>query len=115
MARVLVVDDEPDLRFLLRKLLERCGHEVVEAPNGRVALDALGGGDIDVVITDTSMPVLDGAGLIAELRGRAGGGHVPVIMWSDNPDRESGADEVFSKPYGGPEIAEAVARLTARS
>lgn len=115
MARVLVVDDEPDLRFLVRKLLEKDGHEVLEAPNGRVALQALDGGTVDVVITDTTMPVMDGAELIAALRQRSTTADVAVIIWSDNPERESDADEVFAKPYGGPEIADAVARLAQRS
>lgn len=115
VATVLVVDDEPDLRFLLRKLLERSGHAVLEAPNGRAALDVLADEGVDVLIVDTTMPVMDGATLISELRAHDGLSATPVIMWSDNPDREIGVEAVFAKPYGGPEIAGAVTRLTQRS
>ena len=67
MARVLVVDDEPEVRLLHRILLEKGGHDVAEAVDGSEALDHALENDVDVVITDLMMPVMDGRQLIAKL------------------------------------------------
>lgn len=110
MATILVVDDEPDLRFLMRKLLERNGHTVVEASHGGHAMVVLEeDSGIQVVITDLEMPRVDGYELVAHLRKHRPG--IPVIVWADSVSPELDADEIFAKPYGGPEIADAVDRL----
>lgn len=114
MPRVLVVDDEPDLRFLLRRMLEGGGFEVAEAHNGAVALDRLRDETFHVVITDLSMPVMDGRDLIGRLRSDPGTASIPVVMWSAEPDRDAGADEVIAKPYGGKMVVETVRRLVER-
>jgi DNA-binding response OmpR family regulator len=114
VAAVLVVDDEPDLRFLLRKLLERDGFKVLEARHGEHALEVMQEHHVDVLIVDTDMPVMDGAALIRRLR-ELRESPPPIVMWSDNPRRELAADAVFAKPYGGTEIVAAVARLTQRT
>lgn len=111
MPTVLIVDDEADLRYLMRRLIEQAGYTVLEATNGRAALEAMELQLPDVVLTDTSMPVLDGPGLIAHLRTHTDFERVRVILWGDNPRRDTGADRVFSKPYGGPAIVEAVREL----
>ncbi|MBG0568042.1 response regulator [Actinoplanes sp. NEAU-A11] len=61
MGRILVVDDEPDLRFVLRRVLMRAGHEVVEAGDGAAALAAVSAWLPDLVVTDMMMPVMGGA------------------------------------------------------
>lgn len=109
-----MVDDEPDLRFLLRRLLEIGGFDVDEAPHGGAALETVRGGEFDVVITDLSMPVMDGRDLIAALRGDPTTAEIPVVMWSAEPDRDAGADEVIAKPYGGQAVVEMVQRLIDR-
>ena len=68
MAMVLVVDDEPDYRFLLRMLLRDHDVELVEAANGQAALEVIEHHLPDVVITDLRMPVMDGPELVERLR-----------------------------------------------
>jgi len=78
MARILVVDDEPNLRATLGRALSLAGHETGEAEDGQAALDALDGGGYDLAIVDLSMPVMDGLQLLEQLRER--GAAIPVII-----------------------------------
>ena len=68
MARVLVVDDDESIRFLLRTVLELQDYDVVEAENGAEALLYYQADPVDVVITDMLMPVMDGQELMIELQ-----------------------------------------------
>ena len=69
VARILVVDDDKAVRLLLRTLLERRGHSVVEAADGAEGLECYRAAPADLVITDIQMPVMDGLQMIKELRG----------------------------------------------
>ena len=70
MARILLVDDDPDIRFVARMALRKGKHEVVEAQNGREALDWLGRGErCDLVICDRMMPVMNGIEVLTALNG----------------------------------------------
>jgi len=82
MARILVVDDEPSVRKVVRKALEHAGHEVAEAEDGMVALDACRATPMDLVVTDLFMPVLDGLELIVKLREEFPGTKVVAISGS---------------------------------
>lgn len=62
-ARILVVDDEPDVRLLLAREISDRGHEVVEVVDSAQAIEEMGRGDIDIVLTDIRMPGIDGMGL----------------------------------------------------
>ena len=68
MARILVVDDDNAVRLLLRSMLERRGHSVVEAENGAEGLQYYRTAPADLVITDIQMPVMDGLQMIKKLR-----------------------------------------------
>jgi two-component system, chemotaxis family, chemotaxis protein CheY len=68
VARILVVDDDNAIRLLLRSMLERRGHSVVEAENGAEGLQYYRAAPADLVITDIQMPVMDGLQLIKALR-----------------------------------------------
>ncbi len=68
MAKILIVDDDPDVCFVLKKLLERKGHEAVTSLNGLEALKCLERSPFDVVITDLIMPEMDGIELITKMR-----------------------------------------------
>ena len=84
-AHILVVDDNADLRGAMALLLESEGHGVVEAGDGRQALEALSAGPaIGVVILDLMMPVMDGPAFLAH---KATGNHasVPVVIFSSSP------------------------------
>ena len=66
--RILVVDDEPGIRNLMRTVLERAGYEVTTARDGCEAISLLAAGDYDVILLDVRMPRLDGIGVVDELR-----------------------------------------------
>ena len=82
MSTILVVDDEPDQRFLLRRIFERAGHEVSDASNGAAALQAVRASAPDLVVTDVMMPVMDGVELIRCLRGDPATADIPVLAAS---------------------------------
>lgn len=113
MPRVLVVDDEPDLRFLLRRLLESAGFTVDEAPDGVAAIEQMMAAQPDLVVTDGEMPRMNGGDLIQRIREGGDVEDVPIILWSVNPEKYKGADVAFAKPYGGGAIVERAARLIA--
>src|SRR2546423_15676228 len=77
MAGVLVVDDEADIRHLVRELLERAGHDVMEAGDGNEGLRVFFSSRPDLVVLDVSMPGLDGWGTLERIREL---GDVPVLM-----------------------------------
>jgi two-component system chemotaxis response regulator CheY len=81
---LLVVDDDADLREAISDVLRDAGHQVLMASNGRHALDVLGKSDPlpGLVLLDMMMPVLDGAGFLAEVRGHPKFGHIPVVVFS---------------------------------
>ena len=60
VSRILVVDDEADLRFLLRRIFEKAGHEVTDAGHGAEALECVRGSPPELVVTDMMMPVMGG-------------------------------------------------------
>ena len=99
MSRILVVDDEPDQRFLLRRIFERAGHEVSDATDGVAALRAVRESAPDLVVTDVMMPVMDGVELIRCLRGDPATAHIPVLAASGDIHLAGGADAVVLKPY----------------
>jgi CheY-like chemotaxis protein len=99
MSRILVVDDEPDQRFLLRRIFERAGHEVLEAVNGTAALRAVGESRPDLVVTDVMMPVMDGVELIRRLRGDPATARIPILAASADTMLAGDADAVMPKPY----------------
>lgn len=103
---VLVVDDEPSARFVVRSLLEKRGFDVVEAEDGLDALDRLAGeSSVGLVVADLNMPNLDGLELIWELRGTNRWAHLPVIVVTGAVDEiletqllEEGASDYIRKP-----------------
>lgn len=78
MAKILIVDDEPRIRDLIRAHLEHEGFSCEEAGDGGAALAALSGGDVDLVILDIMMPFVDGMTCLKEMRSRKI--TTPVIM-----------------------------------
>jgi two-component system KDP operon response regulator KdpE len=114
MTRVLVVDDEPQIVRALRINLTARGYQVLTAADGAAALRAAAEGHPDVVVLDLGLPDLDGAEVIAGLRGWSS---VPIIVLSartDSSDKvaalDAGADDYITKPFGMDEL---LARLRA--
>nr|HRQ81196.1 response regulator [Azospirillaceae bacterium] len=106
MARILLVEDEEDLRENLEIVLTHAGHAVTTAENGAEALKALRGGAPDLLITDLSMPVMDGMTLVRRLRDDMPAlAEMPIIVLTALGDkahmiegRGAGADEYLAKP-----------------
>ncbi|OBI90820.1 protein kinase domain-containing protein [Mycobacterium asiaticum] len=105
-ARVLVVDDDELLREQLAMVLERLGHSVIMAENGRAGLEAAERDAPDLVITDLNMPGMDGFELLERLKADARTQHIPVIVVSGEGDAasvvrclERGAEDHLTKPY----------------
>ena len=94
-----MVDDEPDQRFLLRRIFEWAGHEVSDAGDGAAALRAVRETAPDLVVTDVMMPVMDGVELIRRLRRDPATAHIPVLAASGDTQLAGSADAVVPKPY----------------
>ena len=114
--RVLVIDDEEDIRDVAKLLLESFGYEVVGVEDGRGALKALEAGAFDLVITDMLMPEMDGVELINELRRQSpdqkvlaisGGGHAPKESYLKIAQL-CGAQGILAKPFNRDQLVEAV-------
>ena len=106
MSRILVVDDEPSQRYLLRRILERAGHEVSDACDGAAALQAVRESPPDLVVTDMMMPVMGGADLIQRLRCDPATAGIPILAASGDPHLADGADAVIAKPYSWRDLVE---------
>ena len=119
MIRILAVDDEPDLRSLLRILLKNKGYEVLEAASGREAVDKVRSEPrIDLVIMDIMMPGLSGVEACAEIRKFS---TVPMLFLtakSQLADKAeayaSGGDDYLAKPFSQNELMMKVESLTRR-
>jgi len=122
MARVLVIDDDEDLRTLVKAMLNRVGHHVEEASDGAAGLRAFGKMQPDLVLTDINMPGIDGHEVISALR--AADKKVPVIAISGGSSipkdelllkaAQLGAAEIIMKPFEFEQLAGAVGRALGR-
>ena len=97
MGRILVVDDEPDQRFILRRIFEKAGHEVVDASHGAQALECVRGWLPELVVTDMMMPVMDGRELIRRLRADPVTAQIPILAVTGNAELAGAADALLSK------------------
>ena len=111
---ILVVDDEPPIRKLLRMGLTTQGYEVLEAPNGKAALELMARKP-DLIILDLGLPDMAGLDLLRKMR--AVNEAVPIVVLSSREDEagkvqalDSGADDFVTKPFG---MEELLARLRA--
>jgi DNA-binding response OmpR family regulator len=118
-ARILVVDDEPDIRTLLRSLLERAGYAVEEAEDGRAGLRAFYAAAPDLIVLDVTMPQLDGWATLERIRDLS---EVPVIMLTARGSElervrglTHGADDYVAKPFGRQELLARVQALLRRA
>lgn len=102
---ILVVDDEEDIRNMLRLTLTRAGYDVREAEDGEIALERLQGDLPDLILLDVLMPGMDGFGVCREVRADSRTAPIPILMLSARSDSFSrqegiraGATQYLTKP-----------------
>src|SRR3982075_3640069 len=108
--KILIVDDEPPIRKLLRMGLGTQGYDVLEASNGKIALELLSENPA-LIILDLGLPDIQGHDLLRMIRGRNDG--VPIVVLSSRGDEagkvqalDLGADDYLTKPFGMDELLE---------
>ncbi len=119
MANILVVDDDGHIREVVRFALERAGHHVIEAADGRAGLEAFEAHPVDVVVLDIVMPEEDGLEVCRRIRAHS---DVPVLFLSSRDDEfdrvlglELGGDDYVTKPFSPRELVARVKAMLRRA
>jgi two-component system cell cycle response regulator CpdR len=121
MGKILIIDDEPYILLMLKKMLEKAGYEVDLAANGREGLELFVKESADLVITDIIMPDKEELELILEMKklspelkiiAISGGGRISPESYLECA-RHFGAERVFQKPFRQQELVSAVGELMA--
>ncbi len=121
MARILIIDDEPLVRFTLRRILERCGHEITEAETGKLGVEAHRREPADLILMDIVMSGMDGYGAIRKFVGEfpdvkivamSGGGRTHNRN-SLEAAKSVGALMTISKPFRSAPLLAIVSELLA--
>ena len=131
MANILIIDDEKDVRVVLKEVLRRAGHDVTLAANGREGLEKLAADGADMVITDVIMPGIDGVAMVQQIRETysdmpiiviSGGGNVAPMDYEPGAISTSaylasatiaGANCTLTKPFERQALIDAVQELLA--
>ena len=120
-ATILLVDDEDQLRRVMRDLLEREGYAVAEARDGVQALDEVDRHAPDVIVLDLNLPGLDGYTVLSQLRSRQHTREIPVIVLTAKGDEDNevrvfelGADDFLTKPFRARALSARLEALLAR-
>ncbi len=118
MARILIIEDEPDIQTVLRYNLEKDGHHVVVVANGDDGLHEARRSPYDLVLLDLMLPDRDGLEICRQLRSRDATSHIPIIMVTAKGEESDvvvglglGADDYVTKPF---RVKELMARVKAR-
>ncbi|NBO17617.1 MAG: response regulator [Proteobacteria bacterium] len=118
MKRALAVDDSKTMRDMVSFTLKSVGFDVIEAEDGKDALAKLGGGKVDVVITDLNMPHMNGFELIRSLRGMAEYKFTPILMLTTEGDdakkqegKNAGATGWIVKPFNPEKLVQVVNKV----
>jgi CheY-like chemotaxis protein len=121
MAKILIAEDEPDIRDLVMFTLQFAGHEVVTANDGLEAVQMAETTQPDLVLLDVRMPRMTGYEACRRLRSAPATRHIPIVFLSAkgqeseiNAGLESGAVEYLLKPFAPSELVEQVAALLAK-
>jgi two-component system OmpR family response regulator len=118
-GHILVVDDDPQIRLLVARFLQRHGYQVTGAPDGRVMMDVLARTNIDLIVLDLMLPGRSGVELCRDVRMTS---QVPIVMLtarSEESDRiiglEGGADDYVTKPFSPRELLALIRAVLRRS
>jgi DNA-binding response OmpR family regulator len=119
--RILIVDDDPNILKLLRLNLEMEGYDVVEAADGKEALEAVAEHAPDLVLCDVMMPQLNGLEVVTRLRKDPAHAKLPIVMLSAKAQemdvqhgKRVGADDYVTKPFDPDDLIALVQRLLER-
>ena len=119
MGKILIIDDEPYILLMLKKMIEKIGYEVELASNGREGIDIFRNNRVDMVITDIIMPDKEGLEIILEMKQAqpelkiiaiSGGGRISPESYLECA-KHFGAEKVFQKPFRQAELISAVNEL----
>ena len=120
--RILVVEDEPEMQYLLSAILDQDDREVVSVSTGSEAVEVLDGGDIDLVVLDLILPDIDGRTLLTRMRARPETAEIPVVVITARGGTEIrqdcydlGADFFTEKPFDADDVAADIAVRLERS
>ncbi|WP_433790383.1 response regulator [Actinoplanes sp. CA-252034] len=114
---IVVAEDHDDIRYVLKRSLERAGHRVVAAADGRTALAAIREHQPDLVVTDVDMPNMTGLDLCRAIRADDALRHIPIVVASgslmpgDNLAEDAGASATLLKPFVPAQLLALIARL----
>jgi putative two-component system response regulator len=122
LAKILLVDDEPEIRFLTRRMLEKEGHSVTEAENGEMALRMLQKDKPDLILLDVRMPGLNGWEVCRRIKADDKTKSIPVVMFTVRTSEEDiqksvdyGANAHINKPFDKEELLELVENMLRRN
>lgn len=120
MARILVIDDEPTIGYILRRLLEGVGHEVIVADDGSRGYAAAARQHPDVILLDLMMPVMDGFSVLEALRHDERTATIPIVMLSAVQTEaviqrclDQGAATYLAKPFEPEELSQVLESVLA--
>jgi type II secretory ATPase GspE/PulE/Tfp pilus assembly ATPase PilB-like protein/CheY-like chemotaxis protein len=120
-VKVLLVDDEEQLRRVMRDLLEREGYDIAEAADGPEAIDMVDQFAPDIIVLDLNLPTLDGYSVLTQLRTRPTTQNIPVIVLTAKGDEDNevrvfelGADDFLTKPFRARALAARLDAILAR-
>jgi CheY-like chemotaxis protein len=114
---IVVAEDHDDIRYVLKRSLERAGHRVVAAADGASALEAIREHQPDLVVTDVDMPRMTGLDLCRAIRADDALRHIPIVVASgslmpgDNQAEDAGASATLLKPFVPAQLLALIAQL----
>ncbi len=118
MAKILAVDDSASMRGMVAFTLRGAGHEVTEAENGQLALEAASTDAFDLVLADVNMPVMDGIAMVRAFRAKPEYQGVPILMLTTESNTEkkmegkaAGATGWLVKPFDPEQLLATVKRV----